>query len=104
MPGLRTARGISQNGSWNPLTDAPRAKLELVKLSGDDGWHWGVLDGRKEIGRIAHAHAVGGEWFWSLRWTGATGYASTRATALRALAKARSGALRTGHAGTQPKS
>src|SRR5262245_1303013 len=64
--------------TWDSLTDAPRAKLELVKLSGDEGWHWGVLDGRKEIGPIAHARAVGGEWFWSLRWTGLSGYARTR--------------------------
>ena len=85
MPRWRTARGIRLG---YPLTDAPRAKLELVKLSGDEGWHWGVLEGRKEIGRIAHARAVGGEWFWSLRWTGLSGYARTRADALAALARA----------------
>src|SRR5262245_28921772 len=103
MPRLRAARGISLGGGWDSLTDAPRAKLEMVKLSGDDGWHWGVLDGRKEIGRIAPARAVGGEWFWSLRWTGATGYTSTRAAALRALARAWSSALRSGHASNQAK-
>jgi hypothetical protein len=87
MPRWRTARGISLGGRQDSLTDAPRAKLELVKLSGDEGWHWGVLDGRKEIGRIAHARAVGGEWFWSLRWTGLSVYARTRAE-LAALARA----------------
>jgi len=88
VPRLRTATGISLGGSWDTLADAPRAKLELVKLSGDEGWHWGVLDGRKEIGRIAHARAVGGEWLWSLRWTGLSGYTRTRADALAALARA----------------
>jgi hypothetical protein len=32
--------------------------LELVRLSGDDGWHYGVLNGRKEIGRLTHLPGV----------------------------------------------
>src|SRR5262245_12114335 len=93
MPRLRAAKRVSLGGgaaiggSWDPVTDAPQAKLELVKLSGDDGWHWGVLSGRREIGRLAHVRAVGGEWFWSLRWTQLTGYARTRGDALAALAR-----------------
>jgi hypothetical protein len=46
MPRRRTA--INLGSSWHPLTDGPRAKLELVKLSGDDGWHWGVLDAQRD--------------------------------------------------------
>jgi hypothetical protein len=50
MPRLRPIR----------LPSSP--KLELVRLSGDDGWHFGVLDDRKEVGRLAHVRAGSGEW------------------------------------------
>src|SRR5262245_66643384 len=93
MPRLRAAKRVSLGGgaaiggSWDPVADAPRAKLELVKLSGDDGWHWGVLSGRREIGRLAHVRAVGGEGFWSLRWAQVTGDARTGRDAVAALAR-----------------
>jgi hypothetical protein len=67
--------------------------LELVRLSGDDGWHYGVLNGRKEIGRLTHLPGVdpGGPWRWAVRW-GPHGHERTRAKALQALARAWSGA------------
>jgi hypothetical protein len=66
----------------------PRRRLELVKLSGDDGWHYAAMHGRKEVGRLAHAPGcdAGGDWFWAVRY-GPSGYAGSREAALEALAK-----------------
>src|SRR5262245_44040703 len=37
-------------------------RLDLVRLSGDDGWHYGILHGRKEIGRLCRY--PDGAWRW----------------------------------------
>jgi hypothetical protein len=94
MPRLREAislAGALVGGlSW-PLQ---RRRLELEELSGDDGWHYAAMHGRKEVGRLAYVPGcdAGGDWFWAVRY-GASGYAASGEAALAALAKAWSDAL-----------
>ena len=89
MPRLREA--ISWAGSalvggisWR----LPGRRLELVELSGDDGWHYAAMHGRKEVGRLAYVPGcdAGGDWFWAVRY-GASGYAASGEAALAALAR-----------------
>jgi len=65
--------------------EAAPVQLDLVKLSGDDGWHYGVLDGRREVGRLCRYPDA--RWRWAVRW-GPDGFAATRAAAMRLLAAA----------------
>jgi len=88
MPRLREAISLAGSAlvggfSW-PL---PRRRLELVELSGDDGWHYAAMHGRKEVGRLAYAPGcdAGGNWFWAVKY-GPHGYEPTRTKALAALA------------------
>jgi hypothetical protein len=90
MPRLREAISLAGSAlvggfSW-PL---PRRRLELVELSGDDGWHYAAMRGRKEVGRLAYAPGcdAGGDWFWAVRY-GASGYAASGEAALAELATA----------------
>ena len=68
-----------------PAPEPVRVQLDLVKLSGEDGWHYGILHGRKEVGRLVRY--PDGSWRWAVRW-GPDGFAPTRAAAMRALAAA----------------
>jgi hypothetical protein len=88
MPRLREAISLAGSAlvggfSW-PL---PRRRLELVELSGDDGWHYAAMHGRKEVGRLAYAPGcdAGGDWFWAVKY-GPHGYEPTGTKALATLA------------------
>jgi hypothetical protein len=89
MPRLRKAISLAGSAlvggfSW-PL---PRRRLGLVELSGDDGWPYAAMHGRKEVGRLAYVPGCdeAGDWFWAVRY-GASGYAASREAALAALAR-----------------
>jgi hypothetical protein len=77
MPRLRAATAVGgPDFVWPAPRNVPRsraatpvpvcAKLDLVKLSGDDGWHYGILHGRKEIGRLCRY--PDNRWRWAVRW------------------------------------
>jgi hypothetical protein len=90
MPRLREAISLAGSAlvggfSWR----LPRRRLELVELSGNDGWHYAAMRGRKEVGRLAYAPGcdAGGDWFWAVRY-GASGYAASGEAALAELAAA----------------
>jgi hypothetical protein len=90
MPRLQKAISLAGSalvGGFSWLL--PRRRLELVELSGDEGWPYAAMHGRKEVGRLAYAPGcdAGGDWFWAVKY-GPHGYAPTRAAAIAALAAA----------------
>jgi hypothetical protein len=61
------------------------SQLDLMRFPGEGRWTYCVMDGRREVGRLAR---IEGGWFWAVRY-GPTGWCmATRAAALRVLTAA----------------